>query len=474
MRPWRRALLAGVLAAAGLPGCSLHSQVNKLCCRWHSTAPQLETTLPPTARGTLSPDIAGVGSPDEVDRALGLPRGESSYYELDEVTCQCRAVANSTQGNMLDAERENLRRKAGKHIGRADTMRLDILGTAALEARNESASEALQIYYGLAEGEARLDLARRGESELLADLGRARQLHDQGLKIPFDDSEFQRQLNSLRLTRIDLELLIATGNHELRQRLGLTAIDRRVRIWPVVDLRVVVAPIDAEVAVHEGLAMRPEIGLLWRIANNLDHSTLMVAAEMLKSVNGLLGMKDSCPLKGHKLLALLHHTSEIESRRRQVAQYAGRREQEVAENIRSAVDTIESRTRQVALAKATAESWQGRLRALEGKHTVGKASFPEIGAAHLKSVESQGEVIHAVANWKTSLVKLKAHQGRLVAECCGRTPIVSPIIEPLPATEATPIATPAASTVPSPPPELPYEIPQAANGMVRIVAGNGP
>ena len=287
MRRWRRALLAGVLAAASLPGCSLHSQVNKLCCRWHSTAPQLETTLPPTERGTLAADTRGVASPEEVDRALGLPRGEPSYYELDEITCQCRAVANSTTGNLLDAERESLRRKAGKHVSSADTMRLDILGTAALEARNESASQALQIYYGLAEGEARLDLETWlcGESELLADLDRARQMRDRGMQIPFDDSEFQRQLNSLRLSRIDLELLIATGNHELRQRLGLSAVDRRVRIWPVVDLRVVVAPLDAEVAVQEGLALRPELGLLWRIANNLDHSTLMVAREMLSSVN---------------------------------------------------------------------------------------------------------------------------------------------------------------------------------------------
>lgn len=461
MRPWRRTLLTGVLAAANLPGCSLPTQVSKLCCHRHSTAPQLETTLPPTVRGTLSPDLGGVASPGEVDTALGLPRGESSYYELDEVTCQCRAVANSTQGNLLDSERENLRRKAGKHISRADAMRLDILGTAALEARNESASEALQIYYGLAEGEARLDLARHAESELLADQDRARQLHDQGLQIPFDDTEFQRQFNSLRMTRIDLELLIATGNHELRERLGLTAVDRRVRIWPVVDLRVVVAPIDAESAVHEGLAMRPEIGLLWRIANNLDHSTLKAAREMLSSVNGLLGMKDSCPLKGHKLLALLHHTSEVESRRQQVSRYATRREQEVAEDIRSAVDTIEGRTRQVALSKATAESWQDRLRALDGKHSIGKASFPEIGAARLKSVESQGEVIHSVANWKADVVKLKAHQGRLVAECCGRASIGSPLFEP--------VATPAASPVPSPPPELPNQAPQASNAMLRIV-----
>ena len=467
MRPLRRALLAGLLAAAGVPGWSLPVNVGKLCCRWRSAPPQLETTLPPTARGALVPDTGNVASPEEVDKVLGLPRGESSYYELDEVTCQCRAVANSTEGNLLDSERENLRREAGQHISPADAMRLDILATAALVARNESASEALQIYYGLAEGEARLDLARHGESELLADLDRARQLHDRGIQIPFDDSEFQRQLNSLRLTRIDLELLIAKANHELRQRLGLSAVDRRVRIWPVVDLRIVVAPIDAEVAVHECLAMRPEIGMLWRLANNLDHSTLKAAREMLSSVNGLLGSKDSGALCGHKLLACLQRSTEVESRRRQVAQYARGREQQVAEDIRSDVDTIEGRTRQVALAKATAESWQVRLRALEGKHTLGKASFPEIGAARLKSVESQGEVIHSIANWKAALVKLKAHQGRLVAECCGRTSFGSPIIEPV---ATPPVAVPAVSQLPAPPPELlPAEASPASNSMLRIV-----
>ena len=381
------------------------------CCRWHCSTPQLEAILPQTARGTIAPDTSGVASPDEVDKTLGLPRGAASYYELDEFTCQCRAVTFSTQGNLLNAERESLRRKAGHHISRVNAMRLDILATAELEARNESSSEALQIFYALAEAEARLDLAHRAEAELLADLDRARQMHDRGMQVPFDDSEFQRQLNSLRLSRVDLELLIATGNHELRQRLGLGTIDRQVRIWPVVDMRVVVAPIDAEAAVQEGLAMRPELGLLWRIANNLDCSTLKAAGEMLSSVNGLLGMKSSCPLGDHKLLALFHIHAEVENRRRQVAQYAGRREQEVAEDIRSAVETIEGRTRQVVLAKATAESWQLHLHGLEGKHTIGKATFPEISALRLKGAESQGEVVHAVANWKTSLVKLKARPG---------------------------------------------------------------
>ncbi|HEX4147893.1 MAG TPA: hypothetical protein VHY20_02855, partial [Pirellulales bacterium] len=144
------------------------------CCRWRSSTPQLEATLPQTGRGTITPDTSGVALPDEVDKALGLPRGAAGYYDLDEVNCQCRAVTYSTMGNLLDSERQNLRRKAGHHISRVDAMRLDILATAALEARNESSSEALQIFYALAEAEARLDLAQHGESELLADLDRAR------------------------------------------------------------------------------------------------------------------------------------------------------------------------------------------------------------------------------------------------------------------------------------------------------------
>ena len=134
-------------------------------------------------------------------------------------------------------------------------------------------------------------------------------------------------------------------------------------------------------------------------------------------------------------------------------------EQEVAEDIRSAVDTIEGRTSaEAALATATAAK-AGKVHlhaARKEKHTIGKASFPEIGAARLKSVESQGEVIHAVANWKTSLVKLKAHQGRLVAECCGRASFASPIIEPVatPGIESVPYRRSCGATAPLPPPEL--------------------
>ena len=54
MRPMHRALLAGVLAAAGLPGCSLPTHVNKLCCLAEGAFPTPRHTAAISADGTMA------------------------------------------------------------------------------------------------------------------------------------------------------------------------------------------------------------------------------------------------------------------------------------------------------------------------------------------------------------------------------------------------------------------------------------
>ncbi len=108
-------------------------------------------------------------------------------------------------------------------------------------------------------------------------------------------------------------------------------------------------------------------------------------------------------------------------------------EHELSEQIRSAAGEVSERLRQIALAKETAVDWQKHIAALRAKSTTGQSTFVDIGAARLKSLDADGDVIHAVAAWEIARVKLAELQGRLVSECearagCHSTAQVLPVI----------------------------------------------
>lgn len=463
--------LAALVAIAIAPGCALH----QTCCpSGSSCSSMLEESLVPIEPRSLVPDVSLLGSPAALEKLAG--RGENAavhYYELSEPQCQCQAAAHSTLGNLLDSERATLARQSGHHVSRSQNAKLDALATAALEARNDSAAAALQLFFALAEGEARLQLAAASEHELQSDLDKVHELRQRGMQVPLDETQFRKQLDDLRSNRIDLELQIAEGNHKLRQLLGMTSADPAARIWPATDLRVDAEPIDPELAVQDGLAWRPEVGLLRRASGGLDTHSLGAARAMLASVHGLLGLKaDVCLIaKARPLASHARKAEEVDSRRRQIRQYDSQREQELAEQIRLAVATIDGRLRQVALAEMTTQATQKRLDELKKGQAAGQSNFADLSSARLKSVDARGELIHAIVAWKQAQVKLKQLQGRLVAECMGAGNGCPPMAGGTVIETETP-------GLPSPPPEpLPGPInssPAAGTGAGRVRPASAP
>jgi hypothetical protein len=414
MRSVRRAGLLALVAMLLASGCAHRS-----CCPCvrGSCPGSIETWLTPVARGSLAPDISGLKDLPPLDNRW-------NYYALSPQDCQCLAAMHSTLGNLLDDERRALAAAAGKHRKCVDQIKMNVLAQAAAEARNQSASDALQLYYGLVEGEARVDLIMGGEKQLDGDMERVAKLRAQGLEVPFDDSEFHRQLDDLKSKRIEVELKIGQANHSLRRMLNLAADDPRSRIWPATDLKAVAQQLDPEAEVQLGLSMRPEIQALRILAYSGSEDSLEATRQLLGSVNGLLGLKAEVSLcaKLFVLCAAKRRAAEAQARRGQMAGYEARREQELAEDIRQAVLTIESRLRQIVLAEAIAQNWQKRIGNLESESTTGKASFPQIGEARLKAFDAQGELIHSIVAWKLAGVKLKELQGMLIAECGGAMP----------------------------------------------------
>ena len=100
---WRCSALTAIALILALPGC-----LHRTCC--HSggqTAASLESVLPSIDRGTLEPDLTGLSD------TASTP-GKLTYYALTPAECQCRAVAESSLGNMIDGEQRASRAGHGK------------------------------------------------------------------------------------------------------------------------------------------------------------------------------------------------------------------------------------------------------------------------------------------------------------------------------------------------------------------------
>ncbi|MEX2559001.1 MAG: hypothetical protein WD403_03755 [Pirellulales bacterium] len=417
----RRAIVIGLVMAVGCSGCA-HG---RSCAVRPMRTPRqtLEQALPPAERASFEFDVSGVGSLDEVNRILGRPT-EGNYWLLTAEECQCMAAAASTQGNSLAAEQRAIRAAAShKGLSEDDRVKLRVLRASEQEARNSSASGALEVFYRLAEAEANLAILEESLAEIDSTLGRVAQIREQGVQIPFDASELGRQRVELVDKQVELMWTAGQLSSRLIRMVGLSTDDALAHIWPSTDWKVKVEPIDMELAVAEGLSLRPEMGLLRSLGRSINTDTLGVVRQVLSGGSGLLGAQP----KASGLVALLGlrqlagqgraNARELPTRRRQLADYTEQRADEISGDIRQAVLTVEARLRQIALAREQTQSWETRVQELEKLQTTGQATFAEISTAKLGGLQAQSDAVAAIVAWKVALVQLKEAQGLLIEEC---------------------------------------------------------
>ena len=418
----RAGLWVSWIAVATAVGCAQPAANGCRTAGGHPTSDALDVV----PRETRTLDIAQVGSAVQVDKTLGYPRTAGNYHALGPAECQCMAARASKLGNLFDGERRAL--AAGDSSGRCshtdNSLTFDVLRTAALEARNRSAGDALNSYYLLAQNEARLDLLTRALGETRQAVSNVDRLRQQGLKMPADDDRFARRDIELRDQLAQVEAGVSQLNGQLWQLIGIWPAAPQERTWPTAALAVTVERQDVEAAVQLGLGTRPELGMLRRMRSRLDEDSLSGARAAMKQVNPLLGLtapSSDCdgPLGFLGKLRKLHAAKEeLPERRRQLNQYTIEREQEVAVEIRQAAETVELRLRQIALAKeALALAEHQRLDA-EGRSNTGRATFADVAVARLAVVQADEDLLEKIVAWKIAEARLKQAQGMLVTECC--------------------------------------------------------
>ena len=416
---WRSMAWLAVLALAPLGGgCAQRG--HRHAADVSSVTDSAIDPLPSARRTSLTPVESSSDAPPEHPEPPAGDAPPVEYQSLGERDCQCRA-AGASLAKPLEEEGSLASSASDRRGAKSSVLKRDLLAEAAREERNRAASEALQLFHRLTEAEAGRDLLTESLTLVDQSLAYVQQIRDRGLKVEIDDGKLLAQRRELLDRQAQLELSLHQINDHLRRMLEIAADDRRP-IWPEADLSVTPEPLDAEVAVVTGLAGRADISALQMLDRRLSAENLPAARAALSRIDGLLGIGPVAKLH------LLHKRSdadvqrELATRRRQIRGLLADRRRAATDEIRHAVRQIETRLRQVSLARATWRQRRERVSDLQKKRGLEGVSAFDISAARLAVAEAQSDLVAKIIAWKIAKVKLKEAQGLLAIECGYRSP----------------------------------------------------
>jgi Outer membrane efflux protein len=428
--PFQAIALTCLLCAGCLQGQRAHRAD---VCASPGAAEPSEVQLPLTKRGHLEPDPDRIRTAPGDDQSADLPCDRATQYQaLTERQCQCLAAQHASAASVLEGEarvvgerpRQPLPACGQKKQARAG-LQQTVLTYAALEARNLAAGQALELYYRLAEAEAKLDLTRAGLAQLGDAVARARQMEQRGLPTPPALDALQEQRSTLLANCNRLRYQIRQLNSGLARLLGLAPNACVPGVWPVTDLALMEEPPDLDSCVALGLAHRPQLHLLRAVSQQLSATTLPTARQVLRSVNPLAGMVES-EAAGHRLAGCLAplvadgggaRGREVEARQAQLRQLIDQRERAVAEETCLAFEKVQAQARLVAVARDKVNRAREKVNKQRDRLARGLGSALEVTTSRLDWFKARAELVEEVVGWHVARVKLKEARGLLVLEC---------------------------------------------------------
>jgi hypothetical protein len=367
--------------------------------------------------GASRPDVSALGSLPELQQRLPAHPPEATTRELLAEETQSLAAANSKLANLTELERQAVAQAAGKSkkTARLVALQQQLLCLRAIHERNQSASQALQAFYKLAEVRGNGPAAESSLAQLGQMQDDLRKVKEQGLKVTADRTALSRKQLEVRDQEQQLDLGDAQLSEQLRGLIGLNP-GEPTRLVPQANLTLSVETIDVDLAVTIGMQTRADLAALRLLLSELDAQTLPAARSGLSQADPALGVSPPALGMLHKLFKRSTADCELETRRAQLSELLETREQQVASEIRLAVREIEARLKQAAIAAETLATWQQRHNDLKALREVGSATPQEIQQAQLELTAAESAVLKQVIAVRLAQVKLKEAQGLLAAE----------------------------------------------------------
>jgi outer membrane protein TolC len=378
--------------------------------------------LPAVGRGRVAIDstwLAHLAPPDADDGSAEL-----EYRELGQWQCQCLAAETSSLGNLLASE-SGVGSQAGlcHRKNQADeAVRSAVLQARSVHERNQSAAQALELFYRLAEAEALADRLDQGLAEIEQALAHLGELTAQGFDVPVDEGALDRQRIALLARRDEARGAARRLDSQLGGLLGFE-VEPGLRLWPAADLAVVAEPIDVEAAVGRAMALRGDVAAADILATSADADTLPAIRGGLQSAHPLLGASSGA---GRDALLARRAGSapsaELRTRRDQIAQSRTDTRRAAEREVRDAAASVEGALRQIDWAGQRLDSLARRLKGLEDRREADGVTPFDLHAARLERIEAESDLLRRTVDWKVATVKLKAAGGLLAFECGYRAP----------------------------------------------------
>ena len=371
-----------------------------------SIAPLDLQAVSPTS---LEPDYKSLPAIDPVAaNVVDIVPVPVGYRGLSEEVCRKESAARAGIANLLLNEEQIPAENPNGCPHPLNTFAQELRFHLSTEARNRAATQALEQFFQLADAEGRGEIVRSSLPVLDQLRATVRKAKADGLRVPVDADELDRQRVGLLALLGQADLGAKLLDIDLKRRIGVNG-HTTERLRPLGSFAVSSEAVDAETAVSIALETRADLRLLRTAYLRLTIENLPSVRELLRSMGGL---------KTIPTVALRNYlnrnpgpdpviVAELAVRRQQLLELVAERERHVADEVRAAVATLTSQTQQVALTR-----WRAEQIIAKAKSTTEKGPLIEL-PADLESLRARADVIAAVMNWHQARVKLAGVQGLL-------------------------------------------------------------
>jgi hypothetical protein len=394
------------------------------------TPPKPPTELPLVAAASLEPDYRTLPALEPLKATVNdIAPPPAGYRGLtEEVCCREAAVRASVAGLFVKENTVPPPRVARRTNPAADSLTREVRVHLAAEGRNRAAAEALDEFYQLADAEGRGEIMRATLPILDRLRERVRKARAEGLMVPVDPDELDRQRASLLGLIARADLGAKSLDIDLKRRIGVSGRTAE-RLRPQGSFAVAAQPVDLDAAIRTALETRPDLLALREAYLRISPASLPAVREMLR---GALGQGASAPaadsvrgvvVRSLVAVILARYRSkqldelvlaELAVRRQQLFDLIAERERQAADEVRAAVVSLHAQATQVALAR-----WRAEQLAKKVADAKKQGPLTEL-AAELEAYRARTDVIAAVMAWHRARVKLAAAQGQL--GCAADTP----------------------------------------------------
>lgn len=412
-------MLATSFAIAFNGCCARPNTPTRICPPYVSQPAALQVSEKPKSAGVTA-DFGGVASYPEVASPT-IATAESAALRIDLLETICLAASNSSQADLIEAERHALRCQS---CDRSRPIIDLILQGEALEQRNKSAGLAAELFLGLAQVQLQRELVEESTRHLNNLEMTIEAARDAGLATADGKNELAKGRIRINQSNSDLNAAEQKLQYQLNRLINPDQANS-VSFTPVHELNLFNPNIVSSEQTEIAATSRPGIRALEIAVTSQPNSEAIY--KMLGQFDSILGIRiPNRPGVKRLLRRQLMETlakdeapdATLQTRRQQVWKIIEVRTQEAKSQTSDAVAQLQHALEKLAIANEDVARLDARQALLKSKLEIdGQGSYLELNRNFIDLQIAKKDRISAAIEFETAKIKLLQAQGHLILKC---------------------------------------------------------